>query len=135
MTKTAKRKWAPATRLRAILILLIILSTSVTYSQKIITGKVFDAAANQPVAKATVAVKGKAASVVTTNQNGEYSINASTGDMLVFTSSEYQKEEVRVGAGSAINVNLSQNVTTMNDVVVVGYGTTSRKNLTLHCQG
>lgn len=98
--------------------------------QKTVSGKVVDASSNQPVAKATVTVKGKRLAGVTTGETGEFTISANAGDILIFTSSEYQSEEVRVGESATIDVKLNPNITQMNDVVVVGYGTTMRKNLT-----
>jgi TonB-dependent starch-binding outer membrane protein SusC len=103
--------------------------SAVAFSQKSVSGKV-SGANNQPVEKASVTVKGKPGTGTTTNEKGEYTINVSNGDIIIFTSTGFEPEEVRVGSGAVIDVLLNPLVSNMNEVVVVGYGTTARKNLT-----
>lgn len=108
----------------------LMLFSSTLFAQKTMSGKITDSNTNQPVFNATVSVKGNPASGVITKETGEYNIVASRGDILVFSYAEYEPQEIRVGESSLINVNLTQTVSSMNEVVVVGYGTTARKNLT-----
>ncbi|HEX6846367.1 MAG TPA: SusC/RagA family TonB-linked outer membrane protein [Chitinophagaceae bacterium] len=120
-------KWL--TSAKPLMLFLFLFLSSFVFAQKTITGKV-TGANNTPVAKASVTIKGKSGVGTTSNENGEFSITAATGDILVFSSAEFQPEEIRVGTDNVINVTLAPLVTNMNEVVVVGYGTTARKNLT-----
>ncbi|MBC7827090.1 MAG: carboxypeptidase-like regulatory domain-containing protein, partial [Chitinophagaceae bacterium] len=110
------------------LFLLLFFSFSFANAQNSITGKVTDAV-SKPLAKVSVSVKGKPGSGVT-NDSGQYSIPASSGDILLFSSAEYQPEQVRVGSSNKLDLVMTQIMSSMNEVVVVGYGTTARKNLT-----
>ncbi len=129
MRKKIKEKWSLDAFLKPLFILLVLFSFGAVSAQNIVTGKVTDTS-DSPVPKATVAVKGKSKTMVTANDKGEYRIKASVGDILVFTSIQYQTEEIRVGASALVNVMLNRTTSLMNEVVVVGYGTTARKNLT-----
>lgn len=96
---------------------------------KNITGKVNAVDDDQGLVGVSILVKGKSVGTVT-NSNGEFSIAANAGDNIVFSYIGYLKEEVKIGNASIINVTLKPDLTTLNEVVVVGYGTQSRKNIT-----
>jgi TonB-dependent starch-binding outer membrane protein SusC len=82
-----------------------------------------------PVPSATITVRGSK-TVVTTTEAGTFVINAKQGDVLVISSVSYSSTEVKVGSSENYDVILSSASTSLNDVVVVGYGRQSRKNLT-----
>jgi len=65
-----------------------------------------------------------------TGTNGEYSITAKPGDVIVFSFTGYESHEERVGNETTINYTLQESSSKLNDVVVIGYGTTKRKDLT-----
>ncbi|MCU7552652.1 TonB-dependent receptor [Chitinophagaceae bacterium LB-8] len=111
------------------LFLFFLFSESISAQQRTITGKVLDVN-NQPLAGVTVTVHGKSGLATTTNANGEFTINASTGEILEFTSVGYEKKESKVGNANALNIALNTAATSMNEVVVIGYGTVRRKDLT-----
>jgi TonB-linked SusC/RagA family outer membrane protein len=95
-----------------------------------ITGKITTAEDAKPVIGATVKVKGTTTSSVS-DINGEYSINAKAGDQLVFSYIGIQSKEITVSANnSIINVSLTASQSNLNEVVVIGYGNASRKDLT-----
>ena len=93
-----------------------------------ITGKVTNAQ-GEPLAGISVMVKGTKRGV-TTDADGSFSINATPGAILVFSYVGYNPRELRVGEGSVVNVSLEENNSSLNQVVVVGYGTQKRKDLT-----
>ncbi|QLC67813.1 von Willebrand factor type A domain-containing protein [Flavobacterium sp. LPB0248] len=62
---------------------------------------------------------------VYTNFDGQYSIQAKTGDMLVFTFIGYKNQSQKVQNSNIINIKLLPDNQTLNEVVVVGYGTSS----------
>ncbi len=86
-------------------------------------------ASGNPVAGATITVKGTKNSV-TTESNGTFSILAKTGETLEISSVGYVAKEIKVSGGqSRINLRLSEDFSHLQDVVVVGYGTTKKSDL------
>jgi TonB-linked SusC/RagA family outer membrane protein len=83
----------------------------------------------KPISGANVTIKGKPGGTQT-NEDGEYSITASNGDLLVFSYSGYVTQEAEVGAASTISITLSTEVSRLDEVVVVGYSTAKRSKLT-----
>ena len=82
-----------------------------------------------PNSGATVLVKAKNKSV-STNEQGQFSILANTGDILIFKMMGFKQQEVVIGDGSVINVVLSEDNTNLNEVVVIGYAKIARKDVT-----
>ena len=117
-------------RLRQLVLLIITLTVSlgILAREKPIQGKVLDAD-GRPLAGVTVSVKGRNAAT-TTDMNGGYSINASPGETLIFSSVGFANLEQKVGAGNILNVSLSVSSAALNEVVVVGYGTQNKKDIT-----
>ena len=101
---------------------------ALTVPENIITGKVTDETGN-PLSDVTVLIKGGKHGV-TTNNTGVFSINANKNDVLVFSYVGFQKVEIPVGDQSTINVVLKQEKNDLNEIVVVGYGTVRKKDLT-----
>jgi TonB-linked SusC/RagA family outer membrane protein len=97
--------------------------------EKTITGKVSAADDGTTVPGVSVKVKGTS-KVVQTGADGTYSITANTGDVLVFSYLSMITQEKTVGASSSINVVLQSDAQGLNEVVVVGFGTQKRANLT-----
>jgi TonB-linked SusC/RagA family outer membrane protein len=94
-----------------------------------ITGKITDDTGN-PISGATVAVKGTR-NAVTTDVNGNYSIVAdNNATTLVISFVGKSTDEITIGSSSVINASLKQEESVMQEVVVVGYGTQRRKDLT-----
>ena len=97
--------------------------------QRQISGTVKDAKGS-PVASVTVAVKGNPATAITAD-DGSFTISAKDGDVLVFSSVSFETAEVKVtSASSSYDVVLTTNTVVMTDVVVVGYGTQNKKDVT-----
>lgn len=84
---------------------------------------------NEPVEAATVQVKGKTTGVIS-NETGYYAISANNNDVLQFISVGYITQERPVGNLSEINVQLSATETSLSDVVVIGYGTQRKSDVT-----
>ena len=66
----------------------------------------------------------------TTDVNGKYTISVPTGGTLIFSFIGYTDQEVIVGSRTNINIQLTNSSTSLNEVVVVGYGTQQKKDLT-----
>jgi TonB-dependent starch-binding outer membrane protein SusC len=96
---------------------------------RIITGKVIADVSRNALGGASVTVKGTRNAIVT-GDDGEFSIIAATGDVLVITSVGYKPMEVAIGATTnGVSVNLLQDFSKLNDVVVVGYGKMKKADL------
>lgn len=83
----------------------------------------------QGVPSVTVRIKGSNAAT-TTAADGTYSISAPDGAVLVFSSVGYVTQEVAVSGRTQINVTLQIAAKDINEVVVIGYGTASKRDLT-----
>lgn len=81
-----------------------------------------------PLPDVSVSVKATTRATLT-DTNGAFSINANQGEVLIFSSVGYGTKEVAV-TGSNLNVQLEIVATDLNEVVVVGYGTQQKKDLT-----
>src|ERR1043166_2388056 len=81
-----------------------------------------------PLTGVTVSVKGTKAITITNNE-GSFSLDAKKGDVLLFSNVSFSTKEVVVTDASFYNVELAASTTTLGDVVVVGYGKSSRKTL------
>ena len=82
-----------------------------------------------PLAGVTIVVKGTS-KVTTTNAKGEFSLKANQNDILVFTYVGHKTQEVIVKSVTTFHIKLESNVAGLDQVVVVGYGTTQKKDLT-----
>lgn len=102
---------------------------SANAQQARITGKVTDAGTGEGIPGASVLVKGTSRGMVT-DLDGNYSIEASSTDVLVFSFIGYTTVEEIVGTRTSININLSESIQGLNEVVVVGYGTQEKKEIT-----
>ena len=94
-----------------------------------ITVKGTVSAADGPIIGATVKVKGAQGGVVT-DFDGNYSISAQSNATLVFSYVGFETKEVKVGGKRQIDVTLIEDETLLNEVVVVGYGTMRKSDLT-----
>ncbi len=84
----------------------------------------------EPLAGATVAIKGTSAAV-STNERGEYSLSYSTQNpVLIVSLMGFSSKEVAIGNRSNVNITLLEAVDDIDEVVVVGYGTQKKINLT-----
>lgn len=100
-----------------------------TFAQTAVTGTIRDAKGN-PIAGASIQLKGK--SVTTTSDNsGNFSINLpdKTGTLII-TNVGYGNSEIAIGGKNSIDVTLQESSSTLDDVVIVGFGKQSRELLT-----
>jgi len=83
----------------------------------------------QPLAGVSIKIKGKNVGTIT-DASGNFSISVSTGDTLIFSFLGYQQKEVTVQNNDVIRVELFPTTTELNQIVVVGYGTVKKSDLT-----
>lgn len=96
---------------------------------KTISGKVVSAADNSPIVGATVAIKGTAKGTAT-NVDGQFSLEVNSGDVLVISFIGFKAQEITVGAQTSITVSMIEDITDIEEVVVVGYGTMKKSDVT-----
>ena len=97
--------------------------------QQTISGTVTSATDGAPLTGVSVAVKGTSRGAAT-NDAGLYTISADAGETLVFSYLGYTPQEMVVGQHTLINVQLEEDAESLEEVVVVGYGTQKRKEVT-----
>ncbi|UEG51906.1 TonB-dependent receptor [Mucilaginibacter daejeonensis] len=92
-----------------------------------VRGKVLDSK-GQPLPGVTIKIKGASGGTQTDN-NGNYRITANSKDILVFSYIGYVDQEITVGDQTLINVVLQESVKSLDNVVVIGYGTQKRGDI------
>ncbi|WP_194767059.1 SusC/RagA family TonB-linked outer membrane protein [Tamlana sp. I1] len=121
--------WPSKEWLLALVFMIFCANFNFAQQQKTITGTVSSENEALPLPGVNVLIKGTTNGVVT-DFNGGYSISASAKDVLVFSYLGFVNKEVTVGGASLINVELREDLTTLDEVVVVGYGTQKKSDLT-----
>jgi TonB-linked SusC/RagA family outer membrane protein len=112
-------------------VVMLIGSIYAGYAQekRTVTGKVVEAMSNTPLPGTTVSVKGANLSVIS-DADGNFSITAAPSDVLVFYFIGYTTQEIVLSNQLHIEVFMVEEVTRLDDIVVIGYGTTTRKEVT-----
>ncbi|MDG1731238.1 MAG: TonB-dependent receptor [Algibacter sp.] len=95
--------------------------------QKSITGTV--TGSGMPLPGVSITIKGKQVGAVT-DFDGIYKLEVSENDILVFTYLGYKNQEIVVKGKIKINVSMIEDVSKLDEVVVIGYGSVKRKDLT-----
>ncbi|WP_344785692.1 TonB-dependent receptor [Postechiella marina] len=109
--------------------LICIISTNVVQAQSATISGVVSGGEGEPLAGASIIVKGTATGAVT-DFDGNFLLSAKPQDVLVFSYLGYVTKEVTVGSQTLINVSLKEDLSTLDEVVVVGYGTQTKKEIT-----
>jgi TonB-dependent starch-binding outer membrane protein SusC len=109
-------------------ILLSVVFTTAVLAQTVISGKVSDEK-DDALPGVSVVVKGTATGTSTDN-SGNFSLRANPNDVLVFSFVGFLPKEVLVGTQTNITVKLAINAKALDELVVVGYGTQKRSDLT-----
>ncbi|MFV0536670.1 MAG: SusC/RagA family TonB-linked outer membrane protein [Dysgonomonas sp.] len=105
------------------------LCSNASFAQEVtITGTVIDSS-NEPLIGVTVKVVGGKQGTMT-DIDGAYSIQADSKSVLQFSIVGFESKNVTVGSQKIINVTLSENVQQLDELVVIGYGTVRKKDLT-----
>lgn len=108
----------------------LLLFSFVSFAQdKVITGRVTDSSGNG-IANVSVVVKGQPGRGTTTASNGSFSLSVpSNATALIFSSVGYGTTEAAI-TGNSVNMTLQAAATDLNAVVVIGYGTARKRDLT-----
>jgi TonB-linked SusC/RagA family outer membrane protein len=113
------------TKFNGILTLLLAFVVQISFAQeKTITGTVSDSSGSLP--GVSIIIKGGTTGTET-DFDGKYSIMAKTGDVLVFRYLGYKVVEKKIGSSSIVSVTLEEDANVLDEIVVVGYGTTTKE--------
>ena len=108
-------------------VFLLLLTSVAAYGQHIVTGTIKDPAGS-PMPGVNVLIKGTG-NGTTTTIDGNYTLEANDEDVLVISFIGYKSQEIRVGNQTRIDADMREDVSTLQEVVVVGYGEMKRTDL------
>ncbi|HEY0652175.1 MAG TPA: SusC/RagA family TonB-linked outer membrane protein [Chryseosolibacter sp.] len=106
--------------------LIAFLLPSAFAQETIFSGTVRDGADNTVIPGVSVSVKGTKSGVITDTE-GKFSVSASPGSTLVFSFIGYTTQEIKLGAGTSLNVTMQADITTLSEVVVTAMGIKQEK--------
>src|SRR6478736_2233197 len=105
------------------------MDASLLLQERIVTGKVISADDGLGFPGVNIIVKGTTIGTVT-DATGKYSISVESGSTLVFSSIGFKTVEMAVGSQSVVDISMETDVTSLAEVVVVGYGTQEKREIT-----
>lgn len=103
--------------------------TPIIQQGRIISGVVKDSS-GEPVIGANIVIKGSKSLGTVTDVNGRFSINVENGRMLTVSYIGYNTKDVQIGNTKSIDILLVEDTQTLDEVVVVGYGSQRKATLT-----
>ncbi len=113
----------------SILMLAIGNGTMAWAADTVVQGRVADKEDNSPLPGVSIIVKGTNTGTIT-DASGNYSLNAPENATLVFSFIGYKNQEIAVNGRSKIDVSLDIDAASLDEIVVVGYGTQKKSHLT-----
>ena len=118
-------------RKNVLLLMVLLCCTVAAFAQdRKVSGKVIGSGDKQGVPGVSVSLKGTNTGT-TSDVNGNYSIAVKDGNsVLIYSSVGYQKQEVTVGSQSVINLTMQEDAASLDEVVVTGYSTQRKKDIT-----
>lgn len=116
-------------RWTSLLLLSFFLRTPVSAQDITVAGTVTAEKTNEPLTGASVKIKGTTASVLT-DENGRFSLKISPDGILVISHVGYETLDIPVNNRRTINISLVSTSASLDEVLVVGYGTQKKVNLT-----
>jgi TonB-dependent starch-binding outer membrane protein SusC len=107
----------------------LLMAFMVHAQQRTVTGTVTDGEGGGPLPGVSILVKGTTIGTAS-DVNGTYAISAAPSDVLVFSFIGFESEEETVGQRTVIDVTLAPSMEALQEVVVIGYGSRERKDVT-----
>lgn len=114
---------------KSLLHVLLMLVTGISFAQVTVTGKIRSASDQMGIPGTSVVIKNTKIGVIS-DYDGNYTISAKKSDVLVFSFIGHKTQEVVVGDQTKIDITLAENISTLDEVIVVGYGTMKKKDMT-----
>ncbi len=113
---------------RTYLLWCLFLVPLVQFAQMTVQGVVVESGTQLPLPGVSIVIKGTTTGTAT-DFDGNYSLEANTGDVLVFSYIGFRTREITV-SGATLNVTLEEDLAQLDEVVVIGYGTTTVEDAT-----
>ncbi|HNU58471.1 MAG TPA: TonB-dependent receptor [Aquaticitalea sp.] len=110
-------------------LLLTLLFPVAVFAQTAVSGTVTEGATSLPIPGANVIIKGTATGT-STDFDGKFTINVKNGDVLVFSYVGYTTQEVTYSGQASINVVMAEDAAQLDEIVIVGYGSVKKEDLT-----
>ena len=114
---------------RILIVVVLFVTTTISAQQIQISGTIISLDDDFPIVGANILIKGKNAGT-TSDFDGNYQITAVIGDVLRYTYLGFESQEVVVGDQTSIIITLRSDTATLQEVVVIGYGTQTKKEVT-----
>lgn len=124
-----KKRWLHRVSPLVITLIALLTATHGYAQQKLVKGQITDAATGVPIANAAVNVKSSGRGTVS-DASGNFGLNANNDDSLIISSLNYSSLSVYVGSQDFIRVKLTATNNQLDQVIVVGYGTQRKKDVT-----
>lgn len=115
--------------IRRYMVVFLMLGCVASYAQQRVTGKVTSAEDGSGVPGVNIIEKGTT-NGTTTDFDGNYAISVGSNATLVFSFIGFVTQEASVGSRTTLDISLASDVTALSEVVVVGYGTQEKKEIT-----
>ena len=100
------------------------------FAQHAVKGRITDAKTGEPLIGVNVVLRGSSESGTISDLNGNYSLSVPESSSLIFSYIGYVTQEVSVEGKSVLDVSLSEDMEALEEVVVIGYGTMKKSDLT-----
>lgn len=108
---------------------LIVITPKSLIQQQKVTGIIIDAATGEPLIGVTVMIEGTSQGVMT-DVNGKFTIDAQSTDVLLISYVSMEPQRIPVGQKTTINISMRTSVKELEEVVVIGYGTIRKADVT-----
>ncbi|MGJ3234025.1 SusC/RagA family TonB-linked outer membrane protein [Marivirga sp.] len=112
-----------------LLLLLVFFIGSLGHAQMLVKGKVSSAEDNDPLPGVSIQIEGTTKGTVT-NIDGEYELQVENDDKIIFSFIGYKTQVINYSGQSTLNIAMEEDVAALEEVVVVGYGTQEKRDLT-----
>ena len=116
------------TALKSLLFLLLFVPT-IVLAQTAVSGTVTEQATGLPLPGVNILIKGTTTGTAT-DFDGNYTISASNGDIIVFSYVGFVTQEVTYNGQTTLNVQLVEDAAQLDEVVLIGYGATTKQDAT-----
>ena len=99
------------------------------HAQTSVDGKVIDVDSSDPIAGVNVVIKGTSTGTAS-DFDGNFSVNVNQGDVLVFSYVGYSTQEITYNGQLSLNVSMSEDASQLDEVLLIGYGSVKKNDLT-----
>ena len=115
-------------KMNTIFMILLFFSSFLNAQEISVSGTIIDNKTNEPLPGVSILIKGSNKGV-SSEFDGTYSIRAKTGDILIFSYLGYNTKEIKVSSNK-IDVKLEESSESLDEIVLIGYGSSKKKDLT-----